>query len=125
MHLDIIRPCKAKSKNLIRVNIEVNISKYQPDRSLTLSLPNAQSVKNKDSIIHHQIVQNKTDILLVTEDFKVKLVSNDELRMFEFAKWYVQFMHTTITILGIYRPPAGFPVEFLTKFTNWITDVVV
>ena len=34
-------------------------------------------------------------------------------------------MHTTITILGIYRPPAGSPVEFLTEFTNWITDVVV
>ena len=34
-------------------------------------------------------------------------------------------MHTTITVLGIYRPPAGSPVEFLTEFTNWITDVVV
>ena len=34
-------------------------------------------------------------------------------------------MHTTITILGINRPPAGSPVEFLTEFTNWITDVVV
>ena len=45
--------------------------------------------------------------------------------MFQFAKWYVQLMHTTITILGIYRPPAGSSVEFLTEFTNWITDVVV
>ena len=34
-------------------------------------------------------------------------------------------MHTTTTILGIYRPPAGSPVEFLTEYTNWITDVVV
>ena len=34
-------------------------------------------------------------------------------------------MHTIITILGIYRPPAGSPVEFLAKFTNWIIDVVV
>ena len=34
-------------------------------------------------------------------------------------------MHTTITILGIYKPPAGSPVEFLTELTNWITDVVV
>ena len=34
-------------------------------------------------------------------------------------------MHTTITILGLYRPLAGSPVEFLTEFTNWITDVVV
>ena len=34
-------------------------------------------------------------------------------------------MHTTITILGIYTPPAGSPVEFFTEFTNWITDVVV
>ena len=33
-------------------------------------------------------------------------------------------MHTTTTILGIYRPPAGSLVEFLTEFTNWITDVV-
>ena len=33
-------------------------------------------------------------------------------------------MHTTITILGIYRPPAGSLVEFFTEFTNLITDVV-
>ena len=33
-------------------------------------------------------------------------------------------MHTTITMLGIYRPPADSPTEFLTEFTNWITDVV-
>ena len=124
--------------------------------------------KNNDLIIHCQIVQNKTDILLLTEtwltskesdkiwidssdlnkdrynltsairenrrgaglalitkkDFKVKLDSNAEFRTFQFAKWYVQPMHTTITILGIYRPPAGSLVEFLTEFTNWITDVV-
>ena len=29
MHLDIIRPCRANQKNLVRVSIEVNISKYQ------------------------------------------------------------------------------------------------
>ena len=63
--------------------------------------------------------------LITKKDFKVKLDSNAELRMFQFAKWYVQLMHTTITILGIYRPLAGSPVEFLTEFTNWITDVVV
>ena len=34
-------------------------------------------------------------------------------------------MHTTITILGIYRPAVGSPVEFLTEFTKWITYVVV
>ena len=33
-------------------------------------------------------------------------------------------MHTNITVLGIYRPPAGCPVEFLTEFTNWIIDVM-
>ena len=126
-------------------------------------------VKNKDLIIHYQIVQNKTDILLLTEtwltsketdkiwldssylnkdryklasairenrrgaglalitkkDFKVKLDNNAEVRMFQFAKWYVQLIHATITILGIYRPPSGSPVEFLTEFTNWITGVVV
>ena len=54
-------------KVLDRVSIEVNTTMYQPDRSLTFLLLNAQSVKTKDSIIHHQIVQNKTDILLVTE----------------------------------------------------------
>ena len=63
--------------------------------------------------------------LITKKDFKVKLDSNVEFRTFQFAKWYVQLMHTTITFLGIYRPPAGFPVEFLTEFTNWITDVVV
>ena len=167
-HLDIIRPCKTNPKNLVRVSIEVKISKYQPDRSLTFSLLNAQSFKNKDLIIHCQIVQNKIDILLLTEtwltskeidkiwisssdlnkdrykltsairenrrggglalitkkDFKVKLDSNAEFGAFQFAKWYVQLMHTTITILGIYRPPAGSPVEFLREFTNRITDVV-
>ena len=55
-HLNIIRPCSANPRILVRVSIEVNISKYQPDRSLTFSLLNAQSVKNKDLIIHHQIV---------------------------------------------------------------------
>ena len=44
---------------------------------------------------------------------------------FQFAKWYVQLMHITITNLGIYRPPADSPVEFLTEFTNWITDIVI
>ena len=52
-HFDIIRWCRTNPKNLVRVSIEVNISKYQPDRSLTFSLLNAQSVKNKDLIIHH------------------------------------------------------------------------
>ena len=59
------------------------------------------------------------------KDFKVKLVSDVELSMFQFAKWNVHLMHTTITVLGIYRPPAGSPVEFLTEFTKWITDVLV
>ena len=168
-HLNIIRPCRANPKNLVRVSIEVNISNYQPDRSLPFSLLNVQSITKKDLIIHHHIVQNKTDILLLTEtwltnketdkiwldsshlnkdrykltsairenrrgdglalitkkEFTVKLDSNAELRTFQFAKWYVQLIHTTITILGIYRPPAGSPVEFLTEFTNGITDVVV
>ena len=52
IHLDIIRPCMTNQNNLIRVNIEVNIGKYQSD---------------KDSTIHHKIELNKTDILLVTE----------------------------------------------------------
>ena len=59
------------------------------------------------------------------KDFKVKLVSDMELSMFQFAKWNVQLMHTTFTILGIYRLPAGSLVEFLAEFTSWITDVVV
>ena len=32
-HLDIIRPGRTNPKNLFRVSIEVDISKYQPDRS--------------------------------------------------------------------------------------------
>ena len=56
-------------KNLVRVSIEVNISKYQPDRLLTFSLLNAQSVKIKDLIIHHQIVQNEPNILLLTKSW--------------------------------------------------------
>ena len=47
MHLDIITPCRENPKNLIRVSIEVNISKYQPDRPLTFSLLNAQSLKTR------------------------------------------------------------------------------
>ena len=166
-HLDIIRPCRTNPKNLVRVTIKVDISKYQQDQSLTFLLLSVQSVKNKDLIIHHEMVQNKIDILLLTEtwltsketdkiwidccnlnkdrynltsairenrrgglalitknDFTVKLVSNAELRTFQFAKWNVQLMHTNITVLGIYRPPAGSPVEFLTEFTNWIIDVM-
>ena len=34
-------------------------------------------------------------------------------------------MHTTVMILGIYRPPAGSLVEFLAELTNWIMEVVV
>ena len=63
--------------------------------------------------------------LITKKDIKVKLDSDAELRTFQFEKWHVQFMHTTITILGIYGPQASFPVEFLTEFTNWITEVVV
>ena len=62
--------------------------------------------------------------LITKNDFKVKLDSNAEFRTFQFTKWYVQLMHTNITVLGIYRPPAGSPVEFLTEFTNWIIDVM-
>ena len=67
MHLDIIRPCTANQNNLVRVNREVNNGKYQPGKSLAFSLHNAQSFKNKECTIHHQIVLNKMDILLVTE----------------------------------------------------------
>ena len=167
-HLDIIRPCKTNEKNLVRFSIKVDISKYEQDRSLTFSLLNIKSVKNKDLIMHHEMVQNKIDILLLTEtwltsketekiwidssdlnkdqynltsairesrrggglalirknDFKVKLDSNAEFRTFQFAKWYVQLMHSNITVLGIYRPPAGSPVKLLTEFTNWIIDVM-
>ena len=47
------------------------------------------------------------------------------LSMFQFPKWNVQLMHTTVIILGIYRPPAGSLVEFLAEFTYWMTDIVV
>ena len=67
MHLDIIIPCRAHQNNLVRVNIEINIGKYQPDKSLAISLFNAQSIKDKESTTHHQIVLNKMDILLLTE----------------------------------------------------------
>ena len=56
--------------------------------------------------------------LITKKDFKVKLDTNAEFRTFQFAKWYVQLMPTTMTILGIYRPPADSPMEFLTEFTN-------
>ena len=63
--------------------------------------------------------------MITKKDFKVKLVSDAELSIFQCAKWNVQLMHTTVTILGIYRPPAGSLVEFLTEFTNWIKDIMV
>ena len=34
-HLDIVRPCRTNPKNLVRVTIKVDISKYQQDWSLT------------------------------------------------------------------------------------------
>ena len=63
--------------------------------------------------------------MITKKYFKAKLVSGVKLSMFQFAKWNVQLMHTPVTILGIYRSPTGSSVEFLTEFTNWITDIVV
>ena len=63
--------------------------------------------------------------MITKKDFTVKLVSDVDLSTFQFAKWNVQLMHTTVTILGIYKPPAGYLVEFLVEFTNWITHIVV
>ena len=53
--------------------------------------------------------------LITKKDFKVKLVSNAELSTFQFEKWNVQLMQTTVTILGIYLPSAESPVEFPTE----------
>ena len=76
MHLDIIRPCMANQNNLVRADIEVNIGKYQPDKSLAFSLLNAQSIKNKESTINQQIILNKMDILLVSETWLTSKVTN-------------------------------------------------
>ena len=52
MHLDIIRPWTANQNILVRVNIEVNIGKYQPGKSLAFhySMHNLSKTKNQPSI---------------------------------------------------------------------------
>ena len=45
----------------------MDISTYNSDKSLQFSLLNAQSIHNKDEIVHHHMITEKIDALLVTE----------------------------------------------------------
>ena len=64
-HLDITRPLVANIENLHYITRE--ISTYNSDKSFQFSLLNAQSICTKDEIVHHHMVPEKIDALLVTE----------------------------------------------------------
>ena len=65
-HLDIIHPLGSNKDNLISINIEQKdiIAKHQ---SLSISLANVQSVKNKQLILHHYMVESSIDLCVLTE----------------------------------------------------------
>ena len=66
-HLDIMRPDKSNYDNLIPVTIQPEPEDNIKAKYFNISLLNAQSIKNKDSIIHHQISQDNIDAIVFTE----------------------------------------------------------
>ena len=67
MHLDIMRPDKSNYDNLIPVIIQPEPEDNIKAKYFNISLLNAQSIRNKDSIIHHQISQDNIDAIVFTE----------------------------------------------------------
>ena len=67
MHLDIIRPDKSNYDNLIPVIIQAEPEDNIKAKYFNISLLNAQSIRNKDSIIHHQISQDNIDAIVFIE----------------------------------------------------------
>lgn len=67
MHLDIMRPDKSNYDNLIPVIIQPEPEDNIKAKYFNISLLNAQSIRNKDSIIHHQISQDNIDAIVFIE----------------------------------------------------------
>ena len=44
-----------------------NITKYQPEKQFTLSLLNSQSLKPKETMVHHHLESERVDALVITE----------------------------------------------------------
>ena len=67
MHLDIIRPGKSNYDNLIPVIIQPEPEDNIKVKYFNISLLNAQSIRNKNSIIYHQISQDNIDAIVFIE----------------------------------------------------------
>ena len=67
MHLDIMRPDKSNHDNLIPVIIQPEPKDNIKAKYFNILLLNAQLIRNKDSIIHHQISQDNIDAIVFTE----------------------------------------------------------
>ena len=62
-----MRPDKSNYDNLIPVIIQPEPEDNIKAKYFNISFLNAQSIKNKDSIIHHQISQDNIDAIVFTE----------------------------------------------------------
>ena len=62
------------SNNLADINLVVRNEINRPNKSIKLGLINVQSIKNKASLIHDYIINNKADLTILT---KTWLVNND------------------------------------------------
>ena len=60
-------PEGVNSSNLIRIKMDANQSIRDLKLNLTLSLLNAQSIKNKELILHGQLTHHDVDICILTE----------------------------------------------------------
>ena len=52
-------------------------------------------------------------------------MQDGELGTFQFAKWKVSARHTTLTVIGIHRPPNSAGLDFFKEFTEWIAELLV
>ena len=65
--------------------------------------------------------------LIYINKLKVENIAQGILETFEFAKWKIEFYHTKVTIVAIYRPPYSSGYQhtipaFLDEFAEWIGD---
>ena len=65
--------------------------------------------------------------LIYNNKLKVENIAQGNLETFEFAKWKIEFHHTKLTIVAIYRPPYSSRNQhtipaFIDEFTEWIGD---
>ena len=65
--------------------------------------------------------------LIYNNKLKMENTAKENLETFEFAKWKIEFYHTKLTIVAIYRPPYSSRNQhtipaFLNESTEWIGD---